>query len=102
MKKIHSISDLGAFPRAFHFLIRAAFSPALVSILALQTSHAGIDAQLVATGFDNPLCLVAPPGDTSRLFVVEQTGKIKIIKLASRTVNATPFLDVSSEITSEG
>jgi glucose/arabinose dehydrogenase len=102
MKKMHSISDLGALPRAFHFLIRAAFLPALVFILALQTSHAGIDAQLVATGFDNPLGLVAPPGDTSRLFVVEQTGKIKIIKLASRTVNATPFLDVSSEITSEG
>src|SRR5262249_49117577 len=40
--------------------------------------------------------------DSGRLFVAEQTGKIKIINLASRTINPTPFLDVSGQITAEG
>jgi glucose/arabinose dehydrogenase len=57
-----------------------------------------LDAMRVAGGFTAPLYVTAPPGDTSRLFVVQQSGQIKIIKLPSRTVNATPYLDVSSEI----
>jgi len=57
-----------------------------------------VDAMRVAGGFTAPLYVTAPPGDTSRLFVVQQSGQIKIIKLPSRTVNATPYLDVSSEI----
>ena len=42
--------------------------------------------------------MTAPPCDTSRLFVVQQSGQIRIINLPSRRVNATPYLDVSSEI----
>jgi glucose/arabinose dehydrogenase len=62
----------------------------------------GLGAKKVAGGFEQPLYVTAPPGDTSRLFVVEQTGKIKIIQLPRRTVNATPFLDISSEISIQG
>ena len=44
----------------------------------------------------------APPGDTGRLFIVEQTGKIKIIKLPARTVNPIPFLDLSGIVSLGG
>ncbi len=55
--------------------------------------------ELVADGFDVPVHLVSPPGDTERLFVVElKSGLIKIIK--NGTVLATPFLDVSGDIVS--
>lgn len=50
-----------------------------------------------ATGFSRPLEIVHA-GD-SRLFVVEQTGRIKILN-ADGTTNATPFLNVSSIISS--
>ena len=53
----------------------------------------------VATGFDFPLLLTAPAGD-SRLFVVEKGGLIKVVK--SGAVLATPFLDVSSLVSSGG
>jgi len=53
----------------------------------------------VATGFDFPLLLTAPAGD-SRLFVVEKGGLIKVVK--SGAVHATPFLDVSSLVSSGG
>src|SRR5262245_35510072 len=57
-----------------------------------------IMATRVATFFTQPVFVGAPPGDTSRLFVVERTGAIKIIDLTSGQVLATPFLDVSSDV----
>ncbi|MFP5439767.1 MAG: PQQ-dependent sugar dehydrogenase [Bacteroidia bacterium] len=50
-----------------------------------------------ATGFSRPLEIVHA-GD-SRLFVVEQTGRIKILN-ADGTTNATPFLNINSIISS--
>ena len=78
---------------------------ALLAIVLLVSAHAqtpGLDATRVAGGFTEPLYVTAPPGDTNRLFVVQQTGQILIINLPSRTVNARPFLDIASEITIEG
>src|SRR5262245_43937476 len=61
-----------------------------------------LDAQLVAGGFSAPVFVTSPPGDTRRLFVVEQVGLIKIINLPSRTVNATPFLDLTNKVSFNG
>src|SRR4051812_36945308 len=46
----------------------------------------------VASGFDNPVFLTAPPGDRDRMFVVEQSGAIKIVK--GGVTLSTPFLTV--------
>jgi glucose/arabinose dehydrogenase len=53
--------------------------------------------ELVASGFEQPLLITAPPGDGERLFVVERTGAIMIVK--GGVVLPIPFLDVSSLIT---
>jgi hypothetical protein len=50
----------------------------------------------VATGLSNPVLVTGAPGDTSRLFVVEQTGTIRIIK--NGILQPTPFLDISSAV----
>jgi glucose/arabinose dehydrogenase len=63
-----------------------------------QAALPALDAQRIAGGFNAPLFVTAPPGDTSRIFVVQQSGQIKIINLPSRTVNTTPYLDIGSEI----
>jgi glucose/arabinose dehydrogenase len=65
--------------------------------LSNTNGRASIEAVRIATGFTLPLYVCAPPGDTSRIFVAEQHGLIKIINLSSRKVNATPYLDISSE-----
>src|SRR5215831_10634866 len=67
-----------------------------------QSQASAIIATRVATSFTQPLFVGAPADDTSRLFVVEKTGAIKIIDLASGQVLATPFLDVSSQILTDG
>ena len=79
-------------------VLKAGLLPILALSLTISTSRAGIEAVRIATGFTIPVYLCAPPGDVSRLFVAEQHGLIKIIKLPSRKVNPTPFLDISSEV----
>ncbi|HWL94416.1 MAG TPA: PQQ-dependent sugar dehydrogenase, partial [Phycisphaerae bacterium] len=49
----------------------------------------------VITGLSQPLGVYAPPGDTGRIFIVEQTGRIKIATLPTYALNATPYLNVS-------
>ena len=54
--------------------------------------------KLVTVGtFDQPLYVTAPPADQRRIFVVEQGGRIKVVR-GGRTL-ATPFLDVTSKVT---
>lgn len=53
----------------------------------------------IAQGLTQPLYVASAPGDSSRIFVVERTGKIKVIQLGpTPTVLATPLLDVGSLI----
>jgi len=46
--------------------------------------------------FDQPLYVTAPPGDKSRVFVVEQPGRIRVVR--NGKVRSEPFLDVSGAI----
>jgi glucose/arabinose dehydrogenase len=52
------------------------------------------------SGLSAPLYLTAPPGDLSRLFIVEQTGGIRIVK--DVTLLPTPFLNLSAQIVAGG
>jgi glucose/arabinose dehydrogenase len=61
---------------------------------------AGARLEQVASGLSVPLYLTAPVGDVARLFVVEKTGGIRIIKDGS--LLAEPFLDLSAKISSGG
>jgi glucose/arabinose dehydrogenase len=57
-----------------------------------------LDAVRVAGGFNLPLFITAPPGDTGRLFIVQQSGEIRIIDLATHTIKPVPFLDLSAVV----
>lgn len=59
----------------------------------------GIQLQQVASGLMSPVFLTAPSGD-ARLFIVEQPGRIRILKNGALT--GVPFLDVSARISSSG
>ena len=54
-----------------------------------------VSIELFKSGFSDPLNL--QHANDNRLFVVEQGGKIKIIQ-PNGTVNPTPFLDISGQI----
>jgi MYXO-CTERM domain-containing protein len=48
----------------------------------------------VASGLSFPVQIVAPPGDPSRLFIVELAGRIRVLK--NGTLLSAPFLDLSA------
>ena len=54
---------------------------------------------LVASGFEIPLDLQAPPGDRDRVFVVEQVGAIKIVNVISRIIGDTAILSYDANET---
>lgn len=57
----------------------------------------------VASGLARPVFVTAPPGDTERLFIVEQRGSggqstrgdIRILRLSDNTLLSTPFLTIT-------
>lgn len=56
-----------------------------------------LELELIAQGFNSPLDIKNAGDD--RLFIVERGGNIKILN-SDGTINATPFLNISSIITS--
>jgi len=72
-------------------LILAAIS--LPDLLAQMVP--GLDAIRVASGLTQPLFVTAPPGDSGRLFIVQQNGRIRILNLATGALNVTPFLTLT-------
>jgi hypothetical protein len=71
------------------------------AVCAGVPSSAGtaLDAVAVATGLARPTYATAPPLDPSRVFVLEQTGRIRLVKNGSLLPAA--FLDLSA-LTSAG
>ncbi|MGD2218114.1 MAG: PQQ-dependent sugar dehydrogenase, partial [Gemmatimonadales bacterium] len=56
-------------------------------------------AELVVEGLSSPLYLTAPAGD-SRLFVVEQAGRVRIVE--NGEIVGEPFLDITDRVDSGG
>ena len=57
--------------------------------------RAGIILDPVATGLESPVFLTAPSGD-ARLFVVEQPGRIRVIR--NGRLVPRPYLDISAKV----
>jgi glucose/arabinose dehydrogenase len=54
-----------------------------------------VGRERVASGISQPVAVVQPPGDPSRLFVVSKGGTIRIVNLGTGVVESTPFLTVA-------
>jgi glucose/arabinose dehydrogenase len=55
----------------------------------------GLDAIRVASGLTQPVFVTTPPGDFNRIFIVQQNGQIRILRLDTGILNATAFLTIS-------
>ena len=72
----------------------------LAQLPRIALGPVSVEVQSVANGLSSPIDLVSAHDGTNRLFIVEQTGKIRILKNGSLV--ATPFLDVSGRIIASG
>jgi glucose/arabinose dehydrogenase len=68
--------------------------------LAGPQVEGGARLQEIVSGLSVPLYLTAPPGDAARLFIVEKTGAIRIIR--DGVLLPDPFLDLSARVSNGG
>ena len=69
----------------------------LIATLALSSAavpaQAALASQVFASGLSRPVQVAAPSGDLERVFVVEQTGAVRVFRAGQ--LLAQPFLDVT-------
>ena len=71
----------------------------------VTVTNVGPDAfrvRRISAGFTQPLFATAAPGTTGRMYVVQKGGQIRLLDTATGSIAATPFLDVSAEISTSG
>lgn len=72
----------------------------LLSLIFFLPSFAQeIELELIQEGLEQPLNI--QNAQDGRLFIVEKTGKIKVI-LENGNLSSTPFLDISEQLTTQG
>ncbi len=79
--------------------------PALLSLVSLfpKPVSAGapdLDTIRVASGLFRPVFVTTPPGESDRLFIVEQSGRIRVF--LNGVPLTTPFLDISARVSNIG
>jgi glucose/arabinose dehydrogenase len=77
----------------------ATATPSVVSPAATPTPRRGLRLVRIGT-FSNPLYVTAPPGDRRRVFVVEQGGRVMIVRDGRKL--RRPFLNISGRVSSGG
>jgi glucose/arabinose dehydrogenase len=78
-----------------------AASTATTRVRRARTAQARRGVRLVSVGtFTAPVFVASPPGDTRRVMVVEQAGRIVVVRGGRRL--ARPFLDIRSKVIGEG
>ena len=94
------INQLSSFGEdALGHLYAADFDGGQVYRLLPGATTGSLSTQVVGT-FANPIFITAPPGDTSRLFVVERSGTISLVKDGATL--PTPFLDITDLVLPDG
>jgi glucose/arabinose dehydrogenase len=87
--------------RAMRASWRASIVAGLVACGSLAASEVGAEPLTtvrVASGLSRPTFVTHAPGDFTRVFITEQTGRIRILDLQSGTVLPNPFLDLTSTV----
>ncbi len=70
------------------------------TVIPLQVSGSSLAFQQIASGLASPVVIANAGDGSSRLFIVEQAGKIRIYQ--NNNLLATPFLDITSRVSSGG
>ncbi len=87
--------------KPFGFCLPACFVLSACAIFSGRASTIGYLSTNAFPGiaFTNPVCIVSPPGETNRLFIVEKKGRIVVITNVAAPTR-TMFMDISSRVVS--
>jgi hypothetical protein len=70
-----------------------------VSYNTLRALALGL-VEVIGSGLDRPMFLASPPGDTTRIFIAERPGRIRVFQ--NGALLAAPFLDFSGDVSIDG
>ena len=73
-----------------------------LSITVTNSANDGFRVRRVATGLAGALFLAPVPDSSGRIYVVQQTGQIRIVNPATGAIATDPFLDVSALVSTSG
>jgi glucose/arabinose dehydrogenase len=73
-----------------------------VQISVTDSASGGFAVRRVGSGFAQPVFLTAMPDGSGRVLVVERAGRIRILDPATGAIAATPFLDVTGQVSTDG
>src|SRR5437764_1045634 len=79
-----------------HFLLLISFAAFSFSADESSLPAQHIKLQLISKGFTSPVGMASPKDGSNRIFVIEQGGKIKIIK--NGNLLSKPFLNISDRL----
>lgn len=82
--------------RRIAIVFGAACLGAVALFPALTSAAVKLNTTAISSSLPLPVFVCSPPGDTARLFIVQQRGDIKILNIPGNTMNATPFLNIDS------
>jgi glucose/arabinose dehydrogenase len=73
-----------------------------VQVTVTNSAGGGFAVRRVGSGFAAPLFVAAMPDGSGRVLVVERAGRIRILNPATGAIAATPFLDVTGQVATDG
>jgi glucose/arabinose dehydrogenase len=94
-----TVSDAVYVPTPASQSITVTGGTAATATVTYTSSTFTLRAQQIVDGLASPVYLTAPKNDP-RLFIVEQAGRIRIVK--DGALLATPFLDITARVVSGG
>jgi glucose/arabinose dehydrogenase len=71
------------------------FAATLALTTSAEAQNVNVRTVRIATGLTFPTFVTHAPGDTSRLFITQKTGAIRIFDLTTNTLLPTPFLSIT-------
>jgi glucose/arabinose dehydrogenase len=83
--------------RPFRFVV---YGVAITLVCFLSAKSHALTAERVASGLTKPLFVTAPPGDVNRLFIVQQTGQVRVLSLQTGQLRSNAFVNIAANLTS--
>jgi glucose/arabinose dehydrogenase len=80
-------------------LIAAAALAVAALLLPVAPAHSAARATQIGS-FTNPMSIAAPPGDVTRLMVLERSGTVRMLRDGAPV--EPPFLDIASSVVTQG
>jgi glucose/arabinose dehydrogenase len=84
-----------------HRLLRSILCGVAVTLVCLSSakSQTLFTAERVVSGLTQPLFVTAPPDDVNHLFIVQQTGQVRILDLQTGQLRSKPFINIQRTLT---